>query len=133
MQVIDPAGETWRVKRRWLPWRPRLREGSFDLGTNLVGVADEGPILVFLLALVLIPVAVVLAVFLAEIAILLLLIPLFTLVRAMWVRGWPIEVWHGKQLEGVEEIRGWADSRARLLEVAESIRLGFPVPPARHR
>lgn len=31
MKVRDPEGRTWRVTRRWLPWRPRPRAWSPSL------------------------------------------------------------------------------------------------------
>ena len=133
MKVEDPAGEIWRIKRRWLPWRPRLREGAFDLGTHVSDVAD-GPLLLFLLGLVLIPVAVVLAVFVAEIALVLLVLSLLTFGRSIFIGRWPIEIFRGKALVHVESVRGWADSRRRMLDMADGVRLGSPpVPARRHR
>lgn len=133
MTVQDPAGETWRVRRRWLPWRPRLREGAFDLGAQVGDVAD-GPLVLFLLGLVLIPVVVVLAVFVAEIALVLLVLLVLTLARSIFIGRWPIEISRGRVLVHAESVRGWSDSGRRMQELADRIRLGDPPRPARrHR
>jgi hypothetical protein len=134
VKVADHAGETWNVRRRWLPWRPRLRDGAFELGTYVVDVADGFPLLLFLLGLVLIPVAVLLAVFVAEIALVLLFVSLLTFGRSIFVGRWPIEVFRGDALVHVEAVRGWADSRRRMLAMVDGIRRGDPPRSAsRHR
>ena len=134
VKVVDPAGETWRIKRRWLPWRPRLRDGAFELGTHVIDAADGFPFLLFLLGLVLIPVAVALAVFVAEIALALLVVSILTFGRAIFIGRWPIEVFRGRALVHVDAARGWADSGRRMGEIVDGIRRGDPPRPARrHR
>ena len=57
MKAMARDGRTIDVRRRWLPWKPRLRDvdssggdaGGFDLGDDLAGVAVV--IAIFLLLL----------------------------------------------------------------------------------
>lgn len=140
MQVTDPAGETWRVKRRWLPWRLRRRNPE-DV-TDFPDVSDVGDDLLIGLAIFVIailvavffPIVIVLAVFAAEFFLLLLLLPVFVILRAGFVARWPIEVWRGERLQYVEAVRGWGESHRRMLAMVDGIRLGDPPRSARrHR
>lgn len=126
MKVEDPAGDTWRIKRRWLPWRRKVRDvpdvpvdGFFAGGDDPIGAIFAAIGLVLLL-----PVIIILAVMLAEVLLLLLLLPLWLAARALLGGRWPIEVWHGKALVGTESVKGWGPSRVRMHDIAEAIRLG---------
>ncbi len=139
MKVEDPAGETWRIKRRWLPWRLRRREpddfldvpSGLDADDLIIGMAIFVAMVVMVFVL---PLAVVLMVFVAEVFLLVLLLPLFVILRAGFVARWPIEAWKGDNLMWFGAVRGWGASRRRMLDVADGIRLGSPpVPARRHR
>jgi hypothetical protein len=128
VKVEDPAGETWRIKRRWLPWRRKVRDvpdvpvdGFFAGGDDLL----SGVVAVIVIALLL-PVIFIVAVMLAEVLLLLLLLPLWIIVRAVLGGAWPIEVWRGKTLVGTESVKGWGPSGIRLHDIAEGIRLRRP-------
>jgi hypothetical protein len=92
-------GRTIDVRRRWLPWKPRLREADagvdpigFDLDADdLAGVAVV--LVVFLLVLIF-PVVVAVALLAGEVLVLLLLIPLFLLARVVPVLPWTVEARH---------------------------------------
>lgn len=142
MKVVDPAGETWRIKRRWLPWRLRRRSiEDLDFPDDIPGdgIADDLfiglAIFVGVLVLaVVLPVVLVLAIVVAEFLLLLLLLPVFVIMRAAFVARWPIEAWQGDRLVWFDAVRGWGTSRRRMLDVADGIRLGNPpVPARRHR
>lgn len=146
MIVEDPSGETWRIKRRWLPWRLRKRDVDIQPdGSPGIAGADDLVIalvvfIVMLLVLLFAPIVVVLAIFVAELMLLLLLLPLFVVLRAAFVARWPIEAWHGDNLVHAEAVRGWGSSHRRMVELADNVRLGtWPVPspdlrgPARFR
>lgn len=130
MIVEDPSGETWRIKRRWLPWRLRKRkpEQLIDGVPDVGGVDDIVAALVVFIVLVLVvvfvPIVAVLTLLVAELLILLLLLPLFVVLRATFVARWPIEVWQGERLVHAEAVRGWSDSHRRMIELADGIRLG---------
>jgi hypothetical protein len=115
-------GRTIDVRRRWLPWKPRLREADagvdasgFDLGVDdLAGVAVV--LVVFLLVLIF-PVVVAVALLAGEVLVLLLLIPLFLLARVVPVLPWTVEARHEGTLVGVEKVRGWRASKQRIQEI----------------
>ncbi|MCL8251061.1 hypothetical protein AERO_06675 [Aeromicrobium fastidiosum] len=131
MIVHDPSGATWRVKRRWLPWRLRRRDPE-----RLADVADAGggspddlliglAIFVGVIVLVVVvPFIAVLAIMVAELLLLLLLLPLFVLLRAAAVARWPVEAWRADRLVLAEAVRGWRTSHRRMLELADDIRGG---------
>jgi hypothetical protein len=130
VNVEDPSGRAWRVKRRWLPWRLRRRDpsdfvdfsgGDFSPDDLVIGLAIfVGMVIV----VVLVPFVAVLAIVVAEIFVLLLLLPLFVVLRAAFVARWPIETWRGDQLVHAEAVRGWSDSHRRMVEIVDGIRLG---------
>ncbi|WP_332642681.1 hypothetical protein [Aeromicrobium sp.] len=126
MKVVDPAGETWRVKRRWLPWRRKVRDVP-DVPVDGLFVGGDDPIGMILAAIgliLLVPVIIALAVMLAELLLLLLLLPLWLIVRGFLGGAWPIEVWRGKTFVGAESVKGWSPSGVRMHDIAEAIRLG---------
>jgi hypothetical protein len=126
VKVVDPAGETWRVKRRWLPWRRRVRDVP-DVpvdGWSIGGDDLLSAVVLVIVGVVLLPLIIVFAVMLAELLLLLLLLPVWLAVRALFGGAWPIEVWRGKALLGTESVKGWGPSRVRMHDIAEAIRLG---------
>jgi hypothetical protein len=133
--VDDPSGTTWRVKRRWLPWRLRRRDPSdFVDAADIGGSADDLLIglAIFvgvLLLIVLVPFIAVLALLVAELLVLLLLLPFFVVLRAAAVARWPIEAWSGDKLVRAEAVRGWGSSHRRMLALVDDIRRGRLVAP----
>ena len=87
-------GRTIDVRRRWLPWKPRLRnvEGG---DVWLIDGADD--VVGFVVLLVLSFVVSVLLAFL--------------------VRPWTVEARHEGTLVGVEKVRGWRASQERIQEI----------------
>ena len=84
MKVKDPAGQTWRVTRRWVPWRRRAQNidtsgafGSVDLDDGLIF-----GIILFLFA----PVILLALLVAAEFFLLLLLLPVAVLARVAFGR-----------------------------------------------
>jgi hypothetical protein len=133
VHVDDPSGAAWRIKRRWLPWRLRRRDPSdFTEVPDVGGGADADDLLIglaifvgVLVLLVVVPFVAVLAVLVAELFLLLLLLPLFVVLRAATVARWPIEVWHGDHLVRAEAVRGWGSSHRRMVALADDVRLGL--------
>ncbi len=106
MAIVDPVGQEWRLHRRWWPWRvgaPRPVEQA----------------------------AVVLPAEVVDLVLRLLLLPVVALLRAVHVMPWPIEAHRGDDLVRAESVRGWRRSRERMDQMAESIRRGEPLDPAR--
>ncbi len=134
MTVVDPEGRTIRVGRRWLPWRRR----SWDIdpstadSTYVDGADDPVSCLLAIVAAVLMPFVVVLVLFLGEIFLLLLLLPVAALVRLVFGTPWTVEATHRGQLLRSERVRGWTDSGVRVMELAAAYERGEePVPSGR--
>ena len=126
VKVVDPAGDTWRIKRRWLPWRRKVRDVP-DVPVDGLFAGGDDPISAVLAVIgmvLLLPAIIVLAVMLAEFLALLALLPLWLVVRAVLGGAWPIEVRRGKTLVATESVKGWNPSRVRMYDLAEAIRLG---------
>ena len=144
MKSTDPAGVTYSVTRRWMPWRRRIKEldapdtGGFgDVG----GLADDPVGLVLLgvfalLALVLLLPGLLLLLGVAiETALLLALLPVAVLGRSAFGMPWEVEVrntgggvvW---PVVHTEQVKGWGASGVRIADLAEEIRLGrFTLEP----
>ncbi|KQV76719.1 hypothetical protein ASC61_17880 [Aeromicrobium sp. Root344] len=128
MKVRDPQGQTWRVRRRWLPWRRKVRDVP-DVPVDGLFTGGDDPVsaILFVIGLViLLPVIVMFAAMLAEFLLLLLLLPLWLFVRALLGGSWPIEVLRGRTYVGTESVKGWTPSGVRMHDIAEEIRLGRP-------
>lgn len=139
MRVTTLDGRTVQVRRRLLPWKPRLRDVEpGDPGfVDLTDGADDplGLVLAIVLGLVvsvllalLLPFAVLASEFLLVIA---LLVPLLVLARIFWMLPWVIEAADGDTLLGVDKVRGWQASSERIRDIAAAYERGqdpFAVP-----
>ncbi|HEU0241402.1 MAG TPA: hypothetical protein VFR11_19400 [Micromonosporaceae bacterium] len=137
--TVGPDGTRWWVGRRMLPWRPRRRMHAWrPLASALDGLDDtgsDGAGLVFvavIVAVVLLPVIVVLAAFVFEWLLVLLVLPL-----AMALRAWAGRPWHvvarqrgvatqrhaGRLIDAphrfARDVRGWRAS-TRLIEAVRT-------------
>jgi hypothetical protein len=128
VKVVAYDGSTWRVRRRWLPWRRRVRDvpdAPLDIGT-----LGDDPISLILMALgliLLIPALVVLIVMVGELLLLLALLPLIVLSRGLFGVPWTIEIRRERRLHSTERVRGWGNAGRRMDQVATALRLGEPV------
>jgi len=129
MKVQDPAGQTWRVSRRWVPWRRRLK-GLVDGPDLPTGLGDDPvSVVIGVLCLVLlIPFLVVALVAGIELLLLLLVFPFALIGRIMFGRHWAVEVRQGWQPFWEREVGTWRASRDRILEIGNAIREGR-LPP----
>jgi len=129
MLVSALDGRAIEVRRRWLPWKPRLRD--VDPGfVDLTGGADD-PV-GFVVALVLGLVATVVlaallpfAVLASEVLLVLaLVVPLLVLARVFWMLPWIVEATNGDTLLGIDKVRGWRDSSDRIRDIAAAYERG---------
>jgi hypothetical protein len=127
VKVSSPDGQTWRISRRWLPWRPRKREIEGDIPTE----ADDpiGCLVLALLGLFVLPVVGVGVVFALELLAVLVLLPFAVLGRVVFGRRWHVEARRGFRLHYEEEAGSWVAARERILSLAGEIQRG-EVPPA---
>lgn len=122
MKVSDPTGQTWRVSRRWVPWRRRLTGwlpevftlGSFDLG--IIGLV--------LFVLIGIPLLVFAALALVEIVVLLVVLPFVLLARLALGRAWVVHARKGCTIWWEADGGSWRASGVRIREVAADIERG---------
>jgi|GEM_PF-2350859 len=135
VKAKDSTGQTWRVTRRWVPWRRRVR-GAGDAWSMVPTLpAGEDPISavitivilvvfapVILLALVLTVLATI------EFAVILLLIPVLFVARALFGRHWIVEVRRGYLPYYEEHAGDWSTSHARIESIAGAIERGDRPP-----
>jgi hypothetical protein len=132
VQVRDRDGRTWRVGRRWLPWRRRVREvPDFDFGWDLPdlgGLADDLPgflvgLLIGLAVIIALPFVLLALGFLLEVSLLLALLPVAVLVRVALRRPWTVQVIApDDSLASAEPVVGWRESGERVAARASTLR-----------
>lgn len=131
MKVTDPTGQTWRVTRRWVPWRRRLK-GSFDSVPDLgVGSLGDDPIsaIVGVIALIiLLPFLVLVALAGVELLLVLLLLPFAVLGRVAFGRHWHVEVRRGFKPVHEVEAGDWQASTLKIHELAGVLERGDTLP-----
>ncbi|MFI2104627.1 hypothetical protein ACH436_15125 [Isoptericola sp. NPDC019693] len=123
MRVTTPGGDTFRVHRRWLPWRPRMRDVDATSSSpwDLADLDGELPVVAVVLlgvaVVVLLPLVLLTLLFLGEALVLLLLLPAFVLARVAFGKPWTVEVSNGRKVVHAEPVVGWraAGERARVL------------------
>jgi hypothetical protein len=128
VKVVDHTGETWEVRRRWLPWRPRRRRFDTSALADVATAFDDIVwfVIVLVAVLVVLPIVLLLTVFVAELLLVLLLVPVFVVARALLTRRWPVEVERGRAIVHAESVKGWSASRERMMELTEAARLATP-------
>lgn len=129
VKVTDPRGQTWRVTRRWVPWRRRATGVTDDSAPDLSwaqGLGDDPvSIIVAVVALVLLAPFVVLVLLAGvELLLLLLLLPFAILGRVLLGRHWTVEVRRGWRPWWEVRAGDWQASTARIHDVATAIRRG---------
>jgi hypothetical protein len=123
VKVTSPDGQTWRVTRRWVPWRRRLK-GSTDLVPDLpAGWGDDGisAVIGFVLLLPFLLLALVTGL---EVLVLLVVFPIALLGRVLLGRHWTIELRRGFRPWWEEETGAWSAAGIRIHEVADAVRRG---------
>lgn len=135
MKVTTVGGATWRVRRRWWPWRRAVRGGRtvmqvLDTMNGLFGVDSLvglpvwlGLLVLVLWVLLLVPATVLLAAMALEALAALVVSPFVLAARAWGGAPWPVEV---VARDGAvvhdERVVGRADSLRRVRELAEHYR-----------
>lgn len=136
--VSTPDGGRWRVGRRWVPWRFRLRTstaglddlGAADLPLELAG-AVGGPfvaigVVIAILAAALVAVPVFLAV--VELTILAVLVAGGVVVRLLLRRPWIVDVQRLDAYDGGSwEVVGWRRSGELVTALATQLQRGRPL------
>jgi len=131
MKVSDPTGQTWRVTRRWVPWRRRLKGAIGSVPDVVPSGLGSDPIsaVIFVVCLIIaIPFLLLALLASIELLALLLVFPVALAGRVLFGRHWTIEVRRGFRPHWEERSGDWSTSGRRIAEVAEAIERGA-VPP----
>lgn len=129
MKVRDPHGETWRVRRRLLPWRRRVRRLSGpNIDTPALGDDPISAIIGTFLLILFIPALIVALVIAVEFLVLVLLLPVALLIRVLFGHHWTVEVRRGWTLWWHQPSGDWSESGRRIASIAELLSRGQPPP-----
>lgn len=132
MKVQSPDGMTWRVSRRWVPWRRRVRNTTDGLPDVPEGGFGDDPIslvLGLLLLVLLLPFLLLVLVAGLELLLILLVLPFALLGRIVLGGEWTIELRRGWTPYWEERVEDWQRTGLRIREVAYAVRLGHAPPP----
>ncbi|MFI5626573.1 hypothetical protein ACIA03_24155 [Nocardioides sp. NPDC051685] len=139
MKVRTPAGQTYRITRRWVPWQRKSRRLSLDaLEIPLGAPSGDDPISMILMVLWLVialPILVVVVVVVLltgiELVLLLAILPFAIGARVVFGRHWTVEVRRAFTPIHEERAGSWAASGVRITELAREIEAGHVPPDAR--
>ena len=136
--VVDPEGNTWRIKRRWVHrtvrWRGPKGERVLDFADagDLLGFADELPVLgvmlaglgALLLALAAVFFVIPAMVFALELLVVLLAIGLGVAARILFRRPWTVEARRldTRTVGRTWKVVGWKASGELVETLAERVR-----------
>lgn len=130
MRVVDPQGRTWRVSRRWMPWRRKTSMGGWGSGSSITNsdLGDDpiSAIIGVVLLILFIPVLVLGLVVALEMLLLLLLLPFAILGRMVFGRHWRVEVREDWTFAWEAEVGDWSDSGRAIEQIAQGLRQGMP-------
>lgn len=144
--VVDPAGRTWKVRRRWVhrsaSWRGPKGHRALDLldGADLAGEGAELPVvgvIMFAIAALLLAVLAVVFVipaliFVIELALVLVAVGLGVLGRVLFRRPWTVEARVDGTSQGGEwKVTGWRASGDFLNSVADRLEATGHLPNAK--
>jgi hypothetical protein len=144
MRVTDPSGRQWVVRRRLIARSPRLGkvtpDGSDWPAAATVGGMSSGGLGSFLVGLVAVVVVVVAGafllsglLFLIQIVVLLLFLPVSLLLRVLHLQPWVVRAstTSGPRVRHRESVVGWRESGERMREIA--LRLASGAAPTAWR
>jgi hypothetical protein len=128
VKIVTPAGETFRVHRRVLPWRRKIREKPEWDFLDALDVPDVdhlgvlGAILLVIGIVIALPVVILALLVVGEVLLLLLLLPLFVLARVALKKPWIVEVTRRRKVVHAEAVVGWGAAGKRVRALAGELR-----------
>ncbi len=117
----------WRVSRRWVPWRRRLKgalDAIPDLGVGPLGDDPISAVIGIVLLIIALPFLVLALVAGFEFLLVLLVLPFAVLGRVLFGRHWTVEVRRGWRPWWEARSGDWQESGLRIHAVADAIRRG---------
>ncbi len=128
VKIKDPHGQTWRVTRRWVPWRRKLK-GTWERMPELPSGDDPISMILTVIMLILcLPVLILALVASLEFLLILLLLPFVILRRIIFGQHWTIEARLDWTPVWEEAAGSWSDSGRAIQDVATAIQRGH-LPP----
>lgn len=129
MKVRDHTGQTWRVTRRWVPWRRRLK-GVTDLMPDLPVLGDDpiSAIIGLIFLIIMLPFLILALVAGLEILLVLLVLPFAVLGCILFGRHWTVEARKGFRPWFEMQAGSWSDSGLKIHDIATAIERG-DLPP----
>lgn len=126
MKVHDPSGQTWRVSRRWVPWRRRLRGADTGGGLDLASLGDDpiSLLVAIVVGVLLLPLLLVGLLAILELLAVLAILPFALVGRMVFGRHWHVELRHGFRPHWEVEAGSWSQSATTIHEVADQVRRG---------
>lgn len=129
VKVKDTQGRTWRVTRRWVPWRRRLK-GAVELLPDLPSGDDPVSAAISVIMLILfLPVILLVLLSGVELLLVLLIVPFAALARVLFGRQWTIEARRGWTPWWEARAGDWRQSGQAIRDVAAAIGKGVLPPP----
>ncbi|WP_141014939.1 hypothetical protein [Nocardioides sambongensis] len=127
MKVRDRWGQTWRVTRRWVPWRRRLK-GMWRGPFEMMPAGADDPISLIIFTVIALPLILLAIVASLELLVLLLVFPFAVLIRMLFGRHWVIEARKGFRIWWQDEAGDWRASGEQIRRVVDAIGAG-ELPP----
>jgi hypothetical protein len=127
MKVQSPDGTTWRISRRWVPWRRRVKDATDRLPDLPEGGIGDDPISLIvglLLLIVLLPFFVLMLIAGVELVLILLVMPFAIAGRVVFGRRWTVEVRRGWQPYREEQVGDWQSTGLRIHELGADLERG---------
>ena len=131
MKVRSPDGQVWRVSRRWVPWRRRLKgamDSMPDLGIGHLGDDPISAIIAVVLLIIALPFIILGLIAGLEFLLVLVVLPFAVLGRVLFGRQWTVEVRRGWRPHWEVLAGDWQESGLRIHATADEIRRGDPPP-----
>lgn len=130
VKVKDPQGQSWRVTRRWIPWRRRLK-GALDGAPDMPSGLGDDPIsavigIIFLI--IALPFLILALIFALELLLLVALLPFAILARVLFGKHWTVEARKGFEIVWDAPAGDWQASGVKIHEIARAIEGGH-LPP----
>jgi hypothetical protein len=131
LEVRDPDGGVWRIRRRWAAQRIRVRRRDLvDVSfADVGGLFDGAPsglallVTVVIVGAVLVFVVLPIAAFLLELLILAILVAGYVAGRVLLRRPWDIDV-RGDGYRRTLHVHGWRASRRAMRDLAAALERG---------
>jgi hypothetical protein len=131
VKVRSPDRTVWRVRRRWVPWRRRLRgalDSAPDLGVRPLGDDPISAIIEIVVLIIMLPFIVLALVAGLEFLLALVLLPFAVLGRVIFGQHWTVEARRGWKPSWEAPSGDWQESGLRIHAVADAIHRG-QLPP----